>query len=167
MAAPTAPLHRSVITSPLGSIELLATDQALIALRFAGESTSSTDVVDGAGHPVIEAAIAQLTEYFAGERQDFDLPLGAEGTAFQHQAWQALCTIPFGTTISYGEQARRIGDARKARAIGGANGKNPLPIVVPCHRVIGADGSLTGFSAGMEKKIWLLDHERRVLAGTQ
>ena len=88
------------------------------------------------------------------------MPLAPHGTAFQLAAWQALRTIPYGETVSYGEQARRLGDARKARAVGAANGRNPLPIVVPCHRVVGANGHLTGFGGGIECKAWLLDHER-------
>ena len=90
------------------------------------------------------------------------MPLAPHGTAFQLAAWQALRTIPYGETVSYGEQARRLGDARKARAVGAANGRNPLPIVVPCHRVVGANGHLTGFGGGIECKAWLLDHERAV-----
>ncbi len=108
----------------------------------------------------------QLGEYFAGERLEFDLPLRPVGTAFQLAAWRALTTIPYGRTVSYGEQARRLGHAGRARAVGAANGSNPLPIVVPCHRVIGADGSLTGFGGGLEIKAWLLDHERRVAGET-
>jgi len=104
---------------------------------------------------------AQLTEYFAGERSTFELSLAPEGTPFQRKVWNALCQIPYGETISYGELARRIGQPSAARAVGLANGSNPLPIVVPCHRVIGADGSLTGFGGGIERKRWLLAHEAR------
>jgi methylated-DNA-[protein]-cysteine S-methyltransferase len=103
----------------------------------------------------------QLSEYFAGERSEFDLPLAPEGTAFQRKVWNALCTIPYGETLSYGGLARRIGQPTAARAVGLANGSNPLPIVVPCHRVIGADGSLTGFGGGIERKRWLLAHEAK------
>lgn len=104
---------------------------------------------------------AQLTEYFCGERSSFELALAPEGTDFQRKVWNALCEIPYGETISYGELARRIGQPSAARAVGLANGSNPLPIVVPCHRVIGADGSLTGFGGGIERKRWLLAHEAR------
>ena len=107
-------------------------------------------------------AAAELGEYFAGDRQTFDVPLAPRGTEFQLAAWLALRTIPYGETVSYGEQARRLGDARKARAVGAANGRNPLPIIVPCHRVVGANGHLTGFGGGIECKAWLLDHERDV-----
>jgi len=111
-------------------------------------------------------ARAQLTQYFAGERADFELSLLPEGTPFQRKVWNALCEIPYGETISYGELARRIGQPSAARAVGLANGSNPLPIVVPCHRVIGADGSLTGFGGGIERKRWLLAHEARFARGT-
>jgi methylated-DNA-[protein]-cysteine S-methyltransferase len=111
---------------------------------------------------VLVSTARQLDEYFAGTRQEFDLPLDPVGTAFQRQAWAVLRTIPFGERISYGEQARRLGDAHKARAAGAANGRNPISIVVPCHRVVGADGSLTGFAAGTDRKAWLLDHEAEV-----
>jgi methylated-DNA-[protein]-cysteine S-methyltransferase len=111
------------------------------------------------------ATAAQLEEYFAGRRQTFDLPLDPVGTSFQRAAWDALRTIDYGSTVSYGEQAARMGDRRKARAVGAANGRNPISIVVPCHRVVGADGALTGFAGGLETKAWLLDHERRVLFG--
>ena len=105
-------------------------------------------------------AARQFDEYFAGERVSFDLPLDPVGTPFQLAVWEVLRTIPFGETISYGEQARRLGDRRKARAVGAANGRNPLAIIVPCHRVIGADGSLVGFASGLDAKRWLLAHER-------
>jgi methylated-DNA-[protein]-cysteine S-methyltransferase len=106
-------------------------------------------------------AVAQLRAYFAGERMDFDFACDAQGTAFQHDVWNALRAIPLGETVSYGELARRIGRPNASRAVGAANGANPLPIVVPCHRVIGSDGNLTGFGGGLPTKRWLLDHERR------
>jgi methylated-DNA-[protein]-cysteine S-methyltransferase len=104
---------------------------------------------------------AQLKAYFAGKLTEFDLPLTPRGTDFQQQVWRALVDIPYGTTTSYGEIARRLGDPNATRAVGAANGRNPLPIVVPCHRVIGASGSLTGFGGGIPTKRWLLDHEAR------
>ena len=109
-------------------------------------------------------AVEQLDDYFAGDRQDFDVPLDPVGTEFQRSAWEALRTIGYGSTISYGEQAARMGDRRKARAVGAANGRNPISIIVPCHRVVGANGALTGFAGGVETKAWLLDHERDVIA---
>jgi methylated-DNA-[protein]-cysteine S-methyltransferase len=103
----------------------------------------------------------QLREYFAGEREDFDLPLNAGGSRFQKQVWGALIRIPYGETRSYGKVAVSIGQPNGSRAVGLANGQNPIPIIVPCHRVIGADGSLTGFGGGLDTKRWLLDHEAK------
>jgi methylated-DNA-[protein]-cysteine S-methyltransferase len=117
------------------------------------------------GH--LDRAQGQLEEYFAGTRRDFDLDLDPAGTDFQLRAWQALRTIPYGRTISYGEQAAELGEPAAARAVGAANGRNPLSIVVPCHRVVAASGALTGFAGGLDTKAWLLDHERSVLAATQ
>ncbi len=103
--------------------------------------------------------VAQLQAYFAGELTDFDLPLQMHGTEFQRRVWAALCEIPYGETISYGELARWVGNPKASRAVGLANGRNPVAIVVPCHRVIGADGSLTGYGGGLDRKVWLLEHE--------
>ncbi|MBK7537137.1 MAG: methylated-DNA--[protein]-cysteine S-methyltransferase [Myxococcales bacterium] len=111
----------------------------------------------------LRAAAAQLTEYFAGERQRFELALAPTGTAFQLRVWQALRAIPFAATCSYGALATAIGNRNASRAVGAANGKNPISIIVPCHRVIGADGSLTGFGGGEPAKRWLLDHEARTV----
>ena len=108
----------------------------------------------------------QLEEYFDGERTDFALPLDPEGTEFQRAAWRALRAIPYGTTVSYAEQAAAMGQPGKARAVGAANGRNPIPIIVPCHRVVGSDGSLTGFAGGLDSKRDLLDLERRVSGQT-
>ena len=110
---------------------------------------------------VIETTAQQLDEYFAGTRHEFDVPLDAEGTEFQQSVWQVLRSIPYGETMSYGEQATVLGDPNKARAVGTANGRNPISIVVPCHRVIGANGSLTGFAGGMKAKKFLLDLEKK------
>ena len=112
-------------------------------------------------NPVIESTIRQLDEYFAGTRHEFDVPLDAVGTEFQYSVWQVLRSIPYGETMSYGEQATVLGDPNKARAVGTANGRNPISIVVPCHRVIGANGSLTGFAGGMKAKKFLLDLEKK------
>ena len=111
--------------------------------------------------PIIEVTIGQLDGYFAGTRHEFDVPLDPEGTEFQQSVWQVLRTIPYGETMSYGEQAIVLGDPNKARAVGTANGRNPISIVVPCHRVIGANGSLTGFAGGMKAKKFLLDLEKK------
>ena len=165
----TVRLYRTVVDSPVGPLTIVASDRGLRALLWMGEEDArvrvgpASDADDPAG--VIAATAAQLEEYFAGTRTEFDLPLDPIGTEFQQSAWMALRTIPFGETVSYGEQARRLGDQRKARAVGAANGRNPISIIVPCHRVVGADGSLTGFGGGIENKAWLLDHERSVWSG--
>lgn len=148
------------IESPIGELTLFARDGKLVALHFppavgVGRTISSAEGTE----PVLEVAAVQLREYFAGERTDFDLPLELVGTAFQQEAWRALADIPYGETVSYGEQARRLGRPDAVRAVGAANGANPIPIVLPCHRVIGADGSLTGFGGGLEAKRRLLDLE--------
>ena len=147
------------LDSPIGELTLIARDGALAGVRFPPPGAPPRGSVEGRD-PVLELAARQLREYFAGERTAFDLPLALEGTAFQQEAWRALAAIPYGDTISYGEQAARLGRPDAVRAVGAANGANPIPIVLPCHRVIGADGSLTGFGGGLETKRRLLDLER-------
>ena len=160
-------MPHATIDTPIGPLTLIARDDGLRGIRFGAERARlPDDELADPDHPVLVETARQLGEYFAGDRQEFDLPLQPAGTAFQLAAWRALTTIPYGRTVSYGEQARRLGHAGRARAVGAANGSNPLPIVVPCHRVIGADGSLTGFGGGLETKAWLLDHERRVAGET-
>jgi methylated-DNA-[protein]-cysteine S-methyltransferase len=147
----------TVVETPIGPLGLTASDTALRCVRF-GRVRS-----DGQSPVLVEAA-RQLDAYFRGELVDFDLPLELDGTEFQRQCWLALATIPYGQTVSYGEQARRLGlGPAAARAVGAANGQNPLPIVLPCHRVIGADGSLTGFGGGLDTKRFLLEHEGALL----
>jgi methylated-DNA-[protein]-cysteine S-methyltransferase len=116
---------------------------------------------------VLEEACCQLDDYFAGRRTSFDLPLDLQGTPFQQDAWRALAEIPFGETRTYAQQAGRLGRPSASRAVGAANGRNPLSIVLPCHRVVGSDGSLTGFAGGLETKRWLLEHERAVVRERQ
>jgi methylated-DNA-[protein]-cysteine S-methyltransferase len=158
------------LDSPIGTLTLVASARGLRALWWDDDPRPPTPdagaVAEGppAAHDVLAAASQQLREYFDGTRTEFDLPLDPDGTPFQHAAWAALRTIPYGSTWTYGAQARALGDPNKARAVGAANGRNPIGIVVPCHRVVGADGSLTGFAGGLKTKAWLLDHERRVLA---
>lgn len=170
-------LFRTVIESPIGELTLTADADALVAIMWdAADPTAKNPMqktlgggaivdVPPAQHDVLAQATAQLAEYFAGTRGVFDIAVAPHGTPFQHQAWAALRTIPFGETISYGAQAAVMGDKRKARAVGAANGKNPIPIIVPCHRVVGASGHLTGFAGGVTVKAWLLDHERQVAGG--
>ncbi len=152
------------ILSPLGPLTLVASPTGLREIRFADEAVEALEAEPG-DSAILTRAASQLAEYFAGDRREFDLPLEPQGTPFQLSVWKVIEEIGFGETISYGEEARRLGDAKKSRAVGSANGRNPLPIVVPCHRIIGSDGSLTGYSGGIEKKVWLLDHERDVMAG--
>lgn len=167
--APHRTLHRTSIDSPIGELTIVADDDAVVAIRFdTDRDRRQPDVIAAselADHPILRAAARQLREYFVGERTEFELPLAPMGTVFQLEAWEALRRVPYGTTVSYGEQAAAMGDRRKARAVGAANGRNPIPIVVPCHRVVGANGHLTGFAGGIEAKAWLLDHELRVRAG--
>ena len=154
----------TTIETPIGTLTLVASNAGLRAVLWPGDDPARVrlgECSEDAAHPVLAAAAVQLDEYFRGERVEFDLPLDPVGTAFQRSAWDALRQIPFGTTISYGEQAARLGDRRKARAVGAANGRNPLSIVVPCHRVVGSTGSLTGFAGGVDTKAWLLAHEQR------
>lgn len=158
--------HVTTIDSPVGELRLIAGERGLRAILWGAEDAVriagivDADLVEGRT-PVLDEAVRQLEEYFAGTRREFDLPLDPHGTPFQQSAWMVLRTIPYGKTISYGQQARQLGDPNKARAVGAANGKNPLSIVVPCHRVIGSGGQLTGFAAGIDVKSWLLDHERQ------
>jgi methylated-DNA-[protein]-cysteine S-methyltransferase len=147
------------VATPIGELTLVATDAGLREVLFAGEEPP-VQAAEAPADPVLAAAADQLRAWFAGERTAFDLPLDlAAATAFQRRAWLALAEIPYATTRSYGEQARVLGAPRAARAVGAANGRNPLPIVLPCHRLVGADGSLTGFGGGLEVKRALLDHE--------
>jgi len=156
----------TTIDSPVGKLRLIAGERGLRAILWGAEDTARIASIDEDDlveerTPLLDEAASQLEEYFAGTRRDFDLPLDPRGTPFQQSAWNVLRTIPYGKTISYGEQARQLGDPNKARAVGAANGKNPLSIVVPCHRVIGSNGDLTGFGGGLDVKSWLLDHERQ------
>ncbi|MCS7100238.1 MAG: methylated-DNA--[protein]-cysteine S-methyltransferase [Burkholderiaceae bacterium] len=151
-------LRYTQLASPLGLLTLVGDGRALIAVDLLGAVPKHAVP---AADALLAAASQQLAEYFAGARTAFDLPLAPRGTAFQRQVWAALQSVPYGATISYAALARHIGRPTAARAVGMANGANPLPILVPCHRVIGADGSLTGFSAGLARKRWLLDHEAR------
>ena len=149
------------LETPLGDLVITASDAGLTGVWFPGPDLPAfhPDGGRGSATAVLARAREQLAEYFAGSRTAFDLPLAPAGTAFQRRVWDALRTIPYGATLSYSELARRLGDPRATRAVGAANGKNPIPIIVPCHRVIGARGELTGFGGGLERKRWLLEHE--------
>ena len=152
-------MARTVLDTPIGPLGVVASDDRLQAVLFHGGG-----ITPEGRSPVLDEAARQFDAYFAGELTAFDLPLELDGTEFQRSCWLALASIPYGQTVSYGEQARRLGlgpDA--ARAVGAANGQNPLPLVLPCHRVIGADGSLTGFGGGLHLKRFLLEHEGALL----
>lgn len=148
-----------VVNSPVGPLLVHGTAEGLQEIRFADEAAPEPTPTDPAAQAILERARAQLTEYFAGARRRFDLPLAPAGTAFQRRVWAALREIPYGHTESYGELAARLGKPTAARAVGLANGRNPLPVVVPCHRVIGTDGSLTGYAGGLAIKRQLLELE--------
>jgi O-6-methylguanine DNA methyltransferase len=150
----------STIESPIGPLTLVARDGVLTDVSMHDQRHGSP-LPHGAitDDPWFKDVAAQLDAYFAGELSSFDVEMNLVGTPFQQNVWSRLCEIPYGETISYGELARRIGNPKASRAVGLANGRNPVAIIVPCHRVIGANGSLTGYGGGLERKTWLLDHE--------
>ncbi len=159
-------IHYDEMESPVGMLRLVADREGLREIWFEHERhPKQADPGWVRAEAPLQFARAQLDEYFAGERQDFELPLHPIGTPFQLTVWQELRGIRYGETISYGELARRIGNPKAMRAVGAANGRNPLPIVVPCHRVIGADGSLTGFGGGLPIKLHLLSLEAQAARG--
>jgi methylated-DNA-[protein]-cysteine S-methyltransferase len=151
----------SYFDSPLGPLLLTSDGTHLTGLfmETSGKTQSTAGWVEDAAAEPLAATRRQLSEYFAGSRRTFELPLRLEGTAFQQRVWRELTEIPYGETWSYGQLATRIGKPSASRAVGLANGRNPISILVPCHRVIGADGSLTGYGGGLERKQWLLAHE--------
>ena len=151
------------IDSPIGLLGLVVSDGAVTELRM--DATPRTATGDAAERKVMDEAVSQVEAYFEGSLKDFDLPLRSDGTPFQQAVWRQLEQIPYGTVTSYVEIARRVGRPTASRAVDAANGRNPIAIVVPCHRVIGADGSLTGYGGGMWRKEWLLDHEGHAFAG--
>jgi methylated-DNA-[protein]-cysteine S-methyltransferase len=154
----------AVLDSPIGPLLLVGNDAGLRQVGFqAGPHPLAIDPGWQVDNDFLREAARQIGAYFAGERRAFDLPLAPEGTAFQLAVWMKLREIPYGGTISYGDLARRVGNPKASRAVGAANGRNPLPIVVPCHRVIGSGGQLTGFGGGLPIKAQLLALERRVL----
>lgn len=153
--SPTAdPPYRIFYQSPVGWLRIDTTDAGLLCVWFCDQREAE----DQPG-PLALKTRDQLQEYFDRRRSDFDLPLDPRGSAFQQTVWKALLRIPLGKTISYLELARRVGDEKAVRAVGHANGQNPIPIIIPCHRVIGSDGNLTGYGGGIWRKKWLLRHE--------
>jgi methylated-DNA-[protein]-cysteine S-methyltransferase len=163
--------YRDQLESPVGTLYLGGGPSGLTQLLFQpltpepggknGAKREPTPDEIAAGKKVVQETVRQLKAYFAGKRQDFDLTLAPSGTVFQRQTWQALQKIPWGTTISYGELARRLGRPKAVRAVGAANGRNPISIIIPCHRVVGSDGSLTGYGGGLAVKRQLLELEAK------
>lgn len=149
--------------SPVGALKLVAHDQALVAVMWDNEDHKRVrlaELIEDRQHPMLLRVKKQLEEYFAGQRQQFDLPLDFQGTDFQQQVWQALLTIPYGEKRSYKDIAVQIGNEKAVRAVGAANGRNPISIIAPCHRVIGSSGALVGFAGGLDKKKILLSLEQ-------
>lgn len=149
-----------IYNSPVGELWIEEEDGFLIRIERMRKERKYDSKTDPQPVTVLEKTCRELDEYFAGKRKSFDIPLKLSGTEFQKKAWEELQKIPYGETITYGEQARRLGNEKAVRAVGGANGRNPVLIMVPCHRVIGADGSLTGFAAGISVKAFLLELEK-------
>ena len=156
------PLFYKFADTPVGKLKLVASDQGLVAILWENDRPHRvrlSELVENPQHPILVETERQLAEYFAGKRQDFDISLDMRGTPFQKNVWEALLAIPFGETRSYGQLARQLGNPNATRAVGAANGRNPISIIVPCHRVIGSSGSLTGFAGGLDTKSRLLDLE--------
>lgn len=165
-----SPLFSTAIDSPVGDLSLVASDRALVALVWRRENhrNAFAEAVDHAKHPILRETTRQLSEYFAGKRRAFDIELDFRGTDFQRRVWSTLLTIPYGETRSYGQIAEQIGNPTAVRAVGAANGRNPISIIAPCHRVIGMNGDLTGFGGGLDAKAYLLTLEapqKQLLAG--
>ena len=157
-------VHTVHYASPLGVLQLQEEDGKLSAALFMNES--SVQETETTGSAVLHETILQLDEYFAGKRKAFNLTLNPSGTGFQQKVWQQLLQIPYAETITYLHLAKRLGNVKSIRAAASANGKNPLAIIIPCHRVVGADGKLTGYAGGLHRKQWLLEHEAKA-AGKQ
>ena len=150
--------------SPVGILKLVATENALVAVLWENENPKRVrlaELIEQVDHPILLETQKQLREYFAGTRQQFDLPLDFEGTVFQKKVWQALRGIPFGETRSYRDIAAQVGNIKAVRAVGAANGKNPISIIAPCHRVVGVNGKLVGFAGGLNNKEILLGLEKQ------
>lgn len=144
------------LMTPVGAVQIEASEVGLTGVAFIGDTLPAQGETPNA---ITQAVTAQLSSYFQGQRQQFDLPLMPHGSIFQQQVWQQLLTIPAGSTINYAQLAAQLGKPKAAQAVGQANGRNPIAVIIPCHRVIGKDGSLTGYAGGLERKAWLLQHE--------
>jgi len=156
--------YTTVLESQFGELTLTATDKGLRAVRWPAEMANRVplpdEITDQPDHPMLLATQNQLQEYLGGERKSFDLPFDLRGSEFQEKAWLALAAIPYGATMTYGEQAALLGRPKAARAVGAANGRNPISIILPCHRVVGAGGHLVGFAGGLDTKKQILEFER-------
>jgi len=166
------PIQISFFNSPIGILEIKASNEFIHSLQFNSTlknpgTAVNREIEEQHNHPIMVECERQLTAYFEGERKAFDLPFQQEGSAFQQQVWAELLHIPFGRTISYMELSKRIKNVKAIRAVGTANGSNAISIVVPCHRVIGSNGNLTGYSGDLWRKKWLLDHEGKFANGIQ
>jgi methylated-DNA-[protein]-cysteine S-methyltransferase len=144
-----------IVNTPLGSAKLVGDENGVSSFTVLNNDVETSDIIP----EVLEDAARQLEEYFKGERSQFNIKLNPEGTDFQKRVWDKLLTVPYGKTISYLQLSKDLGDVKAIRAVANANGKNPLWVIVPCHRVIGSDGSLTGYAGGLHRKQWLLEHE--------
>lgn len=156
-------IHTTYYSSPLGPIEITGNDEGILGVYFVDAKKKSSKEI----HPCLKECVYQLDEYFKGIRTEFGLKLNPKGTAFQQKVWAQLLTVPFGKTASYLDISKLLGDANATRAVGNANGSNPISVIIPCHRVIGANGKLVGYGGGIKKKEWLLEHERNILHGKQ
>ncbi len=154
--------QKAYYDSPMGFLEIKVIDDYVCSILFVEKQKSSSQ-----SHPLLTETISQLQEYFRGDRMIFDLPLKQQGTNFQLKVWSELLNIPFGKTYSYLQLSKKTGNVKAIRAVGTTNGKNMIAIVVPCHRVIGSDGSLTGYAGGLWRKQWLLDHEKNLVSKQQ
>ncbi|MFH4963740.1 methylated-DNA--[protein]-cysteine S-methyltransferase [Gaetbulibacter sp. M235] len=144
-----------IINSPLGFTKIVGDENGIVSVSVLNSEEKITDIIPES----LEDCVIQLNEYFKGDRRIFDLKLNPEGSSFQKKVWKLLEQIPFGKTISYLDLSKQLGDVKAIRAVANANGKNPIWIIIPCHRVIGSDGSLTGYAGGLHRKQWLLEHE--------
>jgi methylated-DNA-[protein]-cysteine S-methyltransferase len=163
MICPGMDYSHRYVPSPVGRLKLVASDRGLVAILWENDDPRRVRLgpsIEHGEHPILIESARQLAAYFAGARRVFTVPLDFQGTDFQKRIWAALLTIPFGETRSYGEIARQIGRPSASRAVGAANGRNPISIIAPCHRVLGSDGALTGFAGGLAAKDYLLGHER-------
>ncbi|HEU4472608.1 MAG TPA: methylated-DNA--[protein]-cysteine S-methyltransferase [Flavisolibacter sp.] len=153
--------YTTYLDSPLGQLQVQCNESSLVKVHFIDEPVEAVNEE----HPLLQACSDQLRKYFEGSLKRFDLPLGQQGTPFQLKVWELLYRIPFGKTLSYNELSKRYGDVKAIRAVASANGRNNLAIIVPCHRVIGSNASLTGYAGGLWRKKWLLDHEAKLHSG--